>query len=384
MVCSESSVWDRLIRAQLSFYESLMGVYLGIVLGANTYYDNTYCLNDYKWRSGGLCKAMGVLFSASSHGSLITSLLLAISRARSGDKPGPGTYITGIFLTIPVVCQALLPIANHGIMSDTFRIWARMNPDNPFWQVAKDPTVNWNPANLQKIYDNFVEDNKSNPTVVSMVESLTSLTSIPDTFSYQDLHYYGSSPLCTGDPLKGGTPLYRTIYLSTLSLVLSLFILRMLCCKITTRGDGNEEEQWPVEANVRLGLIAATKLGLWVFRVCVMVWCLLRDEDPLPGIECAVLVVLPLSCVERKLWRLRRGLGELPRGREVLDLIPWMRCCKPTDTSKRPIRTHYLGHVTGNQPIRNHMVERRGTGKLRGLPIVTGPGPIDEGSGVGT
>eukprot|EP00116_Pleurobrachia_bachei_P006119 sb/3466381/ len=340
MVCSKSSVWDRLLRAQLSFYESLMGVYLGIVLGANTYYDNTYCLNDYKWRSGGLCKAMGVLFSASSHGSLITSLLLAISRARSGDKPGPGTCITGIILTIPVVCQALLPIANHGIMSDTFRIWARMNPENPFWQVAQDPGVNWNRANLEKIYDSFVEENKTNPTVVSMVESLTALTNLSETFSYQDLHYYGSSPLCTGDPLKGGTPLYRTIYLSTLSLFLSLFILRILCCKITTRGDDHDDDDQPVEANIRLGLIAAVKLGVWVFRACVMVWSLLRDEDPLPGIECAVLVVLPLSCV-------------------VSSALNWTCPCR-------------CGPGGGEEAVE---ANRGAEGEL---PVGTGPDPMDE------
>eukprot|EP00116_Pleurobrachia_bachei_P006566 sb/3466828/ len=222
-------------------------------------------------------------------------------------------------------------------MADTFRIWARMNPVNPFWQVAKDPTVNWKPANLQKIYDSFVEDNKSNPTVVAMVDSLTSLTSIPDTFNYQDLHYYGSSPLCTGDPLKGGTPLYRTIYLSTLSLVLSLFILRMFCCKISTHG-GNEDDQ-PVEANIRLGLIAAIKLVFGCLG-CVS-WC-------------GAYFVMRTPC---------RGSSE------------------STETSKQPIRTRYLGHVTGNQPIRDQVVEigaEEGNRK-EGLPMGTGPGPIDEG-----
>ena len=93
----------------------------------------------------------------------MTALLLAISRAsRSGDKPGPGAYIAAILLTIPVIFHALLPISNHEIMSDIFRIWVRMNPDNPFWEpeVHRDPGVHWDRANLERIYNSFVQVTK--------------------------------------------------------------------------------------------------------------------------------------------------------------------------------------------------------------------------------
>ena len=71
---------DRLIIISLSVYDSLMGVYLGYIFIKSIIFSDKYCLNDFQWRSGIQCKALGMLFTLSAHGSLLMISMMSLLR----------------------------------------------------------------------------------------------------------------------------------------------------------------------------------------------------------------------------------------------------------------------------------------------------------------
>ena len=73
---------DRIIRLQVFFYDGLMGVYMCLIVAATvvlrTYGD--YCLLQRTWRSSYYCSTLGVIFSVSSHGSLLAIVFMSVVR----------------------------------------------------------------------------------------------------------------------------------------------------------------------------------------------------------------------------------------------------------------------------------------------------------------
>ena len=73
---------DKVLRLQVFFYDSLMGVYLLLIVVASVVLKvkGSYCRQDAQWRSCWCCSALGVLFSFSSHGSLFTIAMMSMTR----------------------------------------------------------------------------------------------------------------------------------------------------------------------------------------------------------------------------------------------------------------------------------------------------------------
>ena len=71
---------DSALCLQLSVYDCLMGVYLLIITQKNFQYYGSYCLYDASWRSSAACNLSGFIFTLSSHGSLMTVVMMGAIR----------------------------------------------------------------------------------------------------------------------------------------------------------------------------------------------------------------------------------------------------------------------------------------------------------------
>ena len=71
---------DSILCIQLSIYDLLMGMYIFIISLKNFQFYGQYCIHDAAWRSSGVCNFAGVLFTFSSHGSLMSVLIMGAIR----------------------------------------------------------------------------------------------------------------------------------------------------------------------------------------------------------------------------------------------------------------------------------------------------------------
>ena len=71
---------DRVLCICLTFYDLIMGAYLIIIVVHSMTYRNSYCIQDLVWRSSFACKTTGILFSISTQGSLLTAMMMSVTR----------------------------------------------------------------------------------------------------------------------------------------------------------------------------------------------------------------------------------------------------------------------------------------------------------------
>ena len=71
---------DRILCVQLCVYDFIIGVYLFVICFKMVQYSGKYCSKDIKWRTSRMCDINGFLFSFSAHGSLVTSVTMALTR----------------------------------------------------------------------------------------------------------------------------------------------------------------------------------------------------------------------------------------------------------------------------------------------------------------
>ena len=72
---------DRLLCLTLTSFDLMISIYLAIIIFKNFQFSNSYCNNDLKWRSSICCKISSFIFLASTIGSLLTTMLMTMSRA---------------------------------------------------------------------------------------------------------------------------------------------------------------------------------------------------------------------------------------------------------------------------------------------------------------
>eukprot|EP00116_Pleurobrachia_bachei_P003260 sb/3463522/ len=180
-------VVDRFLKIALIVHDILMGVYLACLLVANFWFYGRYCQFDTEWRTGASCHVLGVLFSVSSHGSLLTVLLMSITRAYKCTRPlsegfpKSAVYIVSGLLILLNIAHATIPLAKIGVVQEVFRNHIQIPNTNPF--LEKQHT---NLSRISEIHAVFF-GNSSTADFYDKVQDLKSITNTPGIFDVQSL-----------------------------------------------------------------------------------------------------------------------------------------------------------------------------------------------------
>ena len=189
---SQAAKIDRLIIISLSVYDSLMGVYLGYIFIKSIIFSDKYCLNDSQWRLGIQCKALGMLFTFSAHGSLLMISMMSFLRCCKCVLGREISFRMAILIVSLLhlinFAHSCLPIIPLSSVQDVFRASMSFS-NNPFFKEYKADE-------LIRKYLVYYGENGSVPSTYTMLDQLNSASTGGQMFDPQELGYYSYSSLC--------------------------------------------------------------------------------------------------------------------------------------------------------------------------------------------
>ena len=192
-----SAKTDRLLCIQIFVYDFIMGIYLCFIVVASVVlrYKGDYCVLSDWWRSSVYCDILGVIFSFSTHGSLLIVSLMSIVRSiqctvsfiripyKAIISVSCIIFILNLFhAMIPVI---KLPLIEHIFKSDIFLV-----------NIAENPLLSsFDEEHIANVYHTFIP-NQTTEYITTMLDELKRITSMPEIFDFTVIGYYGTTPIC--------------------------------------------------------------------------------------------------------------------------------------------------------------------------------------------
>ena len=307
---------DRMMRLQIFVYDGLMGVYLCCVVAAAVVLrmKGDYCIIERKWRGSGYCSALGVLFSFSSHGSLILVACVSVVRcftciARVGTNVRKSSVVVVCAVIFLVnVTHSLFPLLPVGFVREVFRteIFFSNIEENPFFSRS---SVNISHVNL--MYRNKYQGEAD---IYTALTGLRNVTSKPEIFDTMEISYYGNTGLCVHNifKVKDSYDMYKLGYCVVLVVLLSIVVvtysrivwedrrikahLAAAAASAETQGNPNEDDGSNA-LTLKVALMIGTQLVGWIPQIFATAYFQYMSSTPVPPLvfEVFALVVIPVN-----------------------------------------------------------------------------------------
>ena len=307
---------DKILLLQIFFHDTLMGVYLcGIVLATIVLeIKGDYCILEENWRASPICSGLGVLFSFSSHGSLLAIASISITRYFTCHSlvPDIKERVVNILSAIVILTNlfhSVLPLLPATKIQDIFRtgIFFSNLDQNPFFGV--------NPINrsrLVEVYQGMLRKD-DDVSIYKMINDLSNVTSRSEIFDVTEISYYGNTGLCVHNIFKSqeSYEVYKILYCTVLMILLS--IISTAYIKIIVQQRNLNEVVAPNAANERVegqnstaakltlkvALMIGSQLICWIsFILTVLYFQYIAKVPAAPKVfEVFALVVIPINCL---------------------------------------------------------------------------------------
>ena len=195
---------DRLLLLQVFLYDTLMGVYMLCIVFAAVYleFKGDYCMLEREWRASPYCSALGIIFSFSSHGSLLAIALISITRflvchSLVSDIKTMAVFVGSMLANLLNLIHSILPLLPVAQIQDAFRtgLFLANLTNNPFF--SSNPV---NVSRLINVYQGMIHKEKTG--VLKMISELKNVTSKKGIFNVTEIGYYGNTGLCIQNIFK--------------------------------------------------------------------------------------------------------------------------------------------------------------------------------------
>ena len=312
---TKSKAIDRILLLQVFFYDTLMGVYLLSIVVASLVlkYEDDYCMLEQKWRASSFCSTLGVIFSFSSHGSLLA--IASVSATRFLKCQGLVTDIkkrvvitVSCLVTFVNLSHSTLPLLPLPAIKDIFRtgLYLTNLEENPFFRS--------NPINMSVLTNLYTGMfHRERDFASNMINELTNITSNREMFDVFEISYYGNTGLCIHNIFKeqGGEESFKTykllyciILLAVLSSVSTAYIkivrqqkkVSMAVHAINAPAQARPDTQSATLA-IKVALMIVSQLMCWIpFLMVVLYFEYLSRKPASPMVfEVFALVVIPIN-----------------------------------------------------------------------------------------
>ena len=309
---SKTKSTDKIFLFQIFLYDGLMGVYLcSIVLAAMVLeLKGNYCLLERDWRASLFCSVLGIMFSLSSHGSLIAIASVSITRflkchSFAADISMRKAVIGSIVGACLNIFHSLMPILPINVIQDTFRtgVFLENLNENPFFAS--------NPIEMSRMTDiyNRMFQQEGNHDLHKMSKELSNITSNRNLFEFTEIGYYGNTGLCVHNIFKDyGNQLvyrvYKIIYCSVLVLLLSIvsiaYVMIVLKQRRSNKAVANSDataSNSSVLLTVKVALMIGSQLTSWIPFIITVLYFQYMTSEPATSMAFEVfsLVVIPIN-----------------------------------------------------------------------------------------
>ena len=293
---------NRIFRLQLFFFDLLMGVYLCCIVLATGVLriKGDYCLLDRKWRASIFCSTLGVLFSVSSHGSLLTVAFVSIIRyltcsSMVMDIRTSNIVLVSALIHLLVEAHAFLPLLPISDVQDMFRT------EIFFANLDENPFFSQNPINMPRItrmyHGAFMKDSNT----YTMLDSV-------------EISYYGNTGLCVPNIFsrQESYHIYKLVYCTILALLLITVVFTYIKILLETKkikagvsalrkaggagGLSGQEVNMAQSLTLKVALIIGSQLIGWIpFIIAIVYYEFSQDSAPPLVFELFILVANPVN-----------------------------------------------------------------------------------------
>ena len=299
---------DRLLCTSLAAFDLLMGVYLLFVVIQILHYhfDGPYCIYDLEWRSSLGCASAGIIFSISTHGSLLTAMVMSVTRCYTCVRPfADHSYkLTAIVLAVlqtTSIILSIIPVLPFNLIKDlsTATVFFK---DNKIVSRANDSMLKGILTAYKGV--DFKVENLKRSEVITALGNMTSDSSMFDVSHY--LGFYSSSPLCINIQ-HSNIPIVNMVYVAVIGTIIGAVSLSYIIIAITTKKNevpAQDNHAKSVENKERMQflsfkvtIIIIAQIFCWVPVLIASVLSLFNIEISSFIYEIAAIIVLPLNSV---------------------------------------------------------------------------------------
>ena len=271
---------DKILRIQICFYDCLMGIYMVVIVIAliTQNYDGTYCLKDEIWRSSTACTILGLLFSISSHGSLLMISMMSVIRCIKCtytfvEMSIRSALYFSVIISVVNVMHAFVPVIPLASVQNIFRtaILLKSVAENPFFAHAGELNV----SHLRKIHGTYY-NTKPSSDLHQIVQDLRNITSKTTIFDVTDINYYGNTPLCIWNLFKNHENFksYKLAYCSVLTglllVVSSSYIIILVKAWKSSKAVQNQEAA-AASLTVKVAIMIGSQLAAWLSLIATAI-----------------------------------------------------------------------------------------------------------------
>ena len=308
---SKAAQIDKFLRLLICFYDLLMGMYLFLMMVAGIVlrFKGDYCQFDEEWRASLHCMMLGIIFSLSSHGSLLVIGIMGIVRCikctmgSSVELSKRKVMIVTIFVSLLNIFHAIVPILPVHQIQNVFRTSINLVAvqKNPFVSTERGPDMI---KHVQKIHSNYFE-NSSSTDIPKILADLrhANITSDDTIFDVIDIGYYGNTPLCIYNIFKMQNiyQFYKVFYcisISTLLIVISAaYIVIVIKAKSSRRQVGPDNNDNTTQLALKVSLMIISQLVSWVSFMAAVLHFTWISNSPPPAktFEIFALAVIPIN-----------------------------------------------------------------------------------------
>lgn len=283
-----------------------MGIYLCFIVVASVVlrYKGDYCVLSDWWRSSVYCDILGVIFSFSTHGSLLIVSLMSIVRS---------IQCTVSFIRIPykaiislsciifllnlihaVIPAVKLPQIENIFKSDIFLV-----------NIAKNPLLSsFDEQHIADVYHTFIP-NQTTKYITTMLNELKQITSMPEIFDFTTIGYYGTTPICIQNIFQEQESYraYKIGYCTVISVLLAVVSVSYIVivvkqnksAAIVQNNQGDHQQN--KDLLIKVSLMIGSQLVSWVSLMITANYFFGADESSAPEyvFEVFALFVMPIN-----------------------------------------------------------------------------------------
>ncbi|KAL5258105.1 hypothetical protein ACHWQZ_G012906 [Mnemiopsis leidyi] len=313
---------DSVLCLQLSLYDFLMGIYLLILIQKHFQLYGSYCLHDAAWRSSSVCNLSGFIFTSSSHGSLLTVVIMGAIRCYNCENIL--SYISlrrlllGLFLgnVLNLVCNAVVLLPTEYL--ENIFVTSLFFHDN---RLLKKGTKTL----IDEILLEYYGTNTSHQFTgwSSRLSLLSQITSNPDIFvpKYK-FGYFNQSPLCIQNLFSSGPDeslqLLKLLYVCFLGVIILSFsvcyiwiVLVRFKSAVPSASPSNQRAALRNNRKLsrKVSLIISSQLLAWIPIIIATILSLADREIPPDFYEMAAIVLIPVNSLLNPLFHSPRHVA---------------------------------------------------------------------------
>ena len=307
--CSNVGKMDKINRLQVFFFDGLMGLYMCFIVFASIFLGikGDYCTLQEIWRSSRYCSALGMLFSISSHGSVIAITLMSLIRCLNVCYESVikkmHVIVGSAILFVLNLFHAALPLLPIVKIRDIFRT------DLFFTNLQKNPFFSTNPMNISHVLNMHQKAFFKKENIYIALEEMQKTTSGDDLFDFLEISFYGNTDQCIHNIFssKESYAYYKLVYcsvMSTMLAVLSTSYLLIIRYDRKSKAELKKVNHIKTDHNaasssltIKVSIMIITQLASWTSLISATIYFqyIAKKDAPQALFEWFALVIIPVN-----------------------------------------------------------------------------------------